>query len=109
MISIGWCSTGNGFPSPDENRGGNTTRHVPAYCSVKDEFNYVNGYDNLDNIGAHDEVVFVPDLKIGACEEFILHYASSGMEDVIYDYEANELDRVSNSVTVYLTQPCANQ
>jgi hypothetical protein len=40
-------------------------------CPVKNEFLYANGYYCLDNIGAHDEVVFVPDLKIEVCEEFI--------------------------------------
>lgn len=65
---------------------------VPPFAfadPVQYEFNYVNGYDNLDNIGAHDDVIFVPDLKVEVCEEFIRRYSTSGMQDVIYDYEAN--------------------
>ena len=78
-----------GFPAPTRIEAGTLLVVSVPCCPAKNEFIYSNGYSCLDNIGAHDEVVFVPDLKIGACEEFILHYASSGMEDVIYDYEAN--------------------
>jgi hypothetical protein len=65
---------------------------VPPFAftnPVPNEFFYVNGYANMDNIGAHDDVIFVPNLKIEVCEEFNHRYSNSGTEDVIYDYEAN--------------------
>ena len=65
---------------------------VPPFAfadPVQYEFNYVNGYDNLDNVGAHDDVIFVPDLKIEVCEEFVRRYSNSATEDLIYDHEAN--------------------
>ena len=57
---------------------------------VQSEFFYVNGYANMDNVGAHDDVIFVSDLKIEVCEEFNRRYSSSAKEDLIYDYEANK-------------------
>jgi hypothetical protein len=74
-----------GFPAPTKIESGRLLVMSLTCCPVKNEFLYANGYYCLDNIGAHDEVVFVPDLKIEICEEFIPHYASSGMEDVIFD------------------------
>ena len=58
-------------------------------CPVKNEFLYANGYYSLDNIGANDEVVFVPDLKIEVCEEFFRLYHGDMPGDVIYEYEEN--------------------
>ena len=57
---------------------------------VQDELNYMNRYGNLDNIGEFDDVIYAQDLKIEVCEEFSRRYSSSGLEDVIYDYEANK-------------------
>ena len=57
---------------------------------AQDELSYMNRYGNLDNIGELDDVVYAQDLKIEVCEEFSRRYSNSGLEDVIYDYEANE-------------------
>ena len=57
---------------------------------VQDELSYMNRYDNLDNIGERDDIIYAQDLKIEVCEEFSRRYSSPGLEDVIYDYEANE-------------------
>lgn len=65
---------------------------VPPFAFTdpgQNEFIYVNGYDNMDNIGGHDDVIYVQDLKIEVCEEFNRRYSNSATEDVIYDYEAN--------------------
>jgi hypothetical protein len=57
---------------------------------VEIEFYYMNRYDNMDNIGAFDDVIYAQNLKIEVCKEFIRRYSSFGTGDDIYDYEANE-------------------
>ena len=66
---------------------------VPAFAFTNPEqgdFKYSGGYADMDGVGAFDDVIYAQDLKIEVCEEFSRRYSSPGLEDVIYDYEANE-------------------
>ena len=54
------------------------------------ELKYANGYDDMDGIGAPDDVIFLQDVKIEVCKEFIRRYSSTGFDDIIYNYEANK-------------------
>jgi hypothetical protein len=56
----------------------------------QDEFRFVNAYDDMDGIGAFDDIIYAQDLKIEVCEEFIHRYSSFGPGDIIHDYEANK-------------------
>lgn len=56
---------------------------------VEYEFRYKNGFDDLDGLGALDDVIYAQDLKIEVCEDFIRRYPDSGVGDAIFDFEAN--------------------
>jgi len=54
------------------------------------ELTYANGYDDMDGIGAPDDVIFLQDVKIEVCKEFIRRHSSAGPDDIIYNYKANK-------------------
>ena len=40
------------------------------------DFNYLNKHDDMDGVGERDDIIYVPNLKIEVCEEFIRRYSS---------------------------------
>lgn len=56
---------------------------------VQNEVKYSSGYSDMDGKGAYDSVIYVQELKVEVCEEFIHRFSSFGPGDVIYEYEEN--------------------
>lgn len=52
------------------------------------EFKYYSQYDDADDNGKKDHIMFVQDLKLEVCEDFVRRYGSPGYGDTIYDFEA---------------------
>ena len=64
---------------------------VPEFAftdPVQYEFRYYSQYDDADDNGTEDHIIFVPDLKLEVCDEFVQSYGSPGYDSTIYDFEA---------------------
>ena len=66
---------------------------VPPFAFVEQipnlpDFRYKNNHDDMDGIGAMDDIIYVQDLKLEVCEEFSRLYSSFSPETVIHDFVA---------------------
>jgi hypothetical protein len=64
---------------------------VPPFAftdPVQYDFTYYRGFDDVDGLGALDDVISVLKVKNEVCQVFVRRYASPGFGDTIYDFEA---------------------
>jgi hypothetical protein len=52
------------------------------------EIKYHSQYADADDNGKTDHSIYVQDLKLEVCDEFVRNYGSPGYGDTIYDFEA---------------------
>lgn len=57
---------------------------------IQKDIRYYADFADADNNGATEDAIFLEDLKIEVCQEFVRRYASPGFGDEVYDYEAAE-------------------
>lgn len=57
---------------------------------VQRDIRYYANFADADNNGLTEDAIFLDDLKIEVCQEFVRRYASPGFGDDVYDYEAAE-------------------
>ena len=65
---------------------------VVPFFALKDPvqryIRYYTDFADADNNGMTEDAIFLDDLKIEVCQEFVHRYASPGFGDEVYDYEA---------------------
>ena len=52
------------------------------------DFDYLNEHADMDGLGARDDIIYLPNLKIEVCEEFSRRYSSFAPDVMIHDVKA---------------------